>query len=68
MEESGEGLPLGFDSGQRFAPSPTGASSVSASGLTSILVVYITDLEVFIHLLNPHLITVPGGVCIHLLI
>ena len=35
--ESVEGLPLGFDSCQRFMPSPTVASSVFATGSTTPL-------------------------------
>ena len=46
--EPGERLPLGFDSSQRFTPSPTGASSVSASVSTNILCADMTGNAVLI--------------------
>ena len=60
--ESGEGLPLGFDSSQPFTHSPTAASSVSASVSTNLLFADMTGNAVLTLLLILYLSCAPGRV------
>ena len=66
--ESEEGLPLWFESSQRFTPSPMWASSVFASVSTNLLFLDMTSNAVLTLPLILYLSCAPGGVGITVVI